>query len=159
MNEKFLPLFEKNNIKCNLSEYYIKIVKDMINQLLCSTPWKRLWEKNFNTRNNYTYDYSSTIRSTYPDWSKFAFERSIYTKKIPVNIDNNIVITKSWNILLERKYWLSWKQFIEILEKSLTKSLTQRQWNILEEAFFYFFLYIKDYEILYNEKYFWYDDL
>jgi len=142
------PYFENKEIKCCLSEYYIKMVNDMVNQILNSSPWKRMWTEAQINNKWWSYDYWVTQRSSFPDWSKFFFEKNKYTNNI-----NLWEILENWKILLEK--WYNWnsKEFISILKKSYNKPLTERQWNALEEAFKNFINYIEDYEYLYWEKY------
>jgi len=141
--------FEYKNMKCHLSEFYIKIVNDMVNQILHSQPWKRIWIDTWINDKWWTYDYTMTQRSTFPDWAKFFFEKYKYTKNIKL-----WEILENWKILLEK--WYNWnsKEFRAILKKSLIKPLTERQWNALEEAFNNFFEYIEEFEHINWEKYF-----
>lgn len=142
--------FEKNDMKIALSEYYINIIKDMVSQLLSSIPWKRKWV-NADTNNKWWYyDYRCTQRSTFPDWSKFFFEKSIFTNKYE---KGNNEILENWKILVEKKFNWNSKELISILEKSLVKDLTERQWNALEQAFENFNDYMNNYYEMYQEEY------
>ena len=59
--------------------YYLTVIDDMLGVLDNSTPGKRQW-----THDNVTGlpDYGSTIRSTFPDWSKFFYEKTPKNKYI-----------------------------------------------------------------------------
>jgi len=151
MNEFIKPYFEKNNIKCCLSEYYIKIVKDMIGQLLNSKPGRRLWNEIEQNNQWWFNDYRVTERSTFPDWSKFFFEKSIYSKK---EINWITSITDDWRYLIEKWYNWSSREFINILNKSFEKWLTERQWNAMEDAFSNFIDYVNQHEKFWKEDYF-----
>ena len=62
----------KSNIKPHINQYYLTVLNDMLGVLDNSTPGKRQWYDSH--RSGETYDYRSTIRSTFPSWSKFFYE-------------------------------------------------------------------------------------
>lgn len=61
-----------------INPYYLQVLEDMQNILKNSTPGKRRW-----TFDNVTGqpDYSQTERSTFPNWSKFFYEKTPKNKR------------------------------------------------------------------------------
>jgi len=53
-----------------INSYYLKFIDSMIQQLGVSIPGQRRWVFDQSTG---AYDYSATIRSTFPMWSKFFY--------------------------------------------------------------------------------------
>ena len=127
MNEYIKSSFEYKKIKCCLSEYYIERVNYMIREILSSKPWKRAWEEIVWWSNSkwWFYNYNLTEKSTFPEWSKFFFEKSKYSKEL-----------------------------LNILNKSYSKNLTKRQANALEQAFRNFLQEIDEYKYRYKEDFF-----
>jgi hypothetical protein len=70
----------KSNIKPHVNQYYLTVLDDMLGVLDRSTPGKKQWYDSH--RSGETYDYRSTIRSTFPSWSKFFYEKPPKNKYI-----------------------------------------------------------------------------
>lgn len=64
-------------MEVNVNNYYLETLDDMIGYLERSTPGERRWRYDVDYFGDDTgfVDYSSTLRSTFPNWTKFFFEK------------------------------------------------------------------------------------
>ncbi len=115
-----------------------KIVADMLSEIVNAQPWKRIRIKTEDW-----YDYTCSIKSTFPEWSKFYFTRNKYRANQ----------YKKW--LVEKWMWGTKKKMINIFEKFLScKRLTDKQKSVLKTSLKWYFEE-KIYEFVrYNEDYF-----
>jgi len=100
------------------------IVNEMLTEIINAEPGKRQWIKASDNDRWWIYNYTLTIKSTFPEWSKFYFTRNKYKAN------------QYWKKLIERWMWWTKKQMINILKKFLEeKNLTQKQKMVLKTSF------------------------
>ncbi len=65
-------------MECHINDYYKTIIEDMIGQIKSSTPGQRRWRctHDYFGEQDLQLDYSLTTRSTFPNWSKFFYEKT-----------------------------------------------------------------------------------
>lgn len=121
-------------IKPFINYYFFAHIEDMINQLKKSEPGKRIL-----VFSGYNVDSIYSEKSTFPEWSKFFFEKSKYKN----------------GILIEKGFWSNKKRFIELLIKSIDgKPLTINQQNAFDIALDGYFEWLERWEIESETSYF-----
>jgi hypothetical protein len=131
-------------LKSHINDYVTDRIRYIISHLKSSTPGKRLWVQS--DKYSSGYDYNVTIRSTFPYYIKFAY----------------VMRPKNWYLLSEDEkikegiyYQYNTKEIIRILNKILqNKRLTLIQSKFIEQLFYNFLEYEKEYYEINQENLF-----
>ena len=133
-------------MKIVTNTYYETILNDMLSQLKSSRPGKRRWILDPITG---LPDFSSTERSTFPDWSKFFYSKPSKRERLYL-LQNNLKA-------IDLGYFNgNTRGLTNIISKALTgslKPLTPRQIKAFDIIIIGFIDYMKEYDAKYGESY------
>ncbi len=73
-------------MKVALNDYYLDTIDGIIGRLKHSTPGRRVWYES--STPGWSYDYTGTERSTFPDWISFWFRYTPKRERIEYIISN-----------------------------------------------------------------------
>lgn len=120
----------------------------MVSMLDNSTPGKRSW--NESSKPGWSYDYGSTVRSTFPDWAKFFYVKTPKNKYLDYCIVDG---PKPY----EHEYFNGNTQELKRLLNNSSKGILSKSTRIQSAwiiAVSGFLQDIEDFEELYGEKYY-----
>lgn len=134
-------------MQININDYYLTILSDMIVILNNSENGRRQWTADPITGYN---DYTSTLRSTFPDWSKFFFI------KTPRKEQLDYCIVDGPKPFEDGYFNGSSRELKQILDTSKDGIMSKypriiAAWDIAIEGYFD---YIRDFEEEYGESFY-----